>query len=154
MDRLGPAHHPKALVPAVLTRSRAVMWVALLLLCAAYLQGGLNKLTDFDAAVAEMRHFDLSPAAPLALAVILVELGGSALILSGFYRWLGALVLAGFTLFATFVANRFWEVPQPERFMVENTFFEHLGLVGGFVLVAWHDLRERLSGDGGTDGGA
>jgi hypothetical protein len=27
--------------------------------------------------------------------------------------------------------------------MVANAFFEHWGLVGGFLLVAWHDLRER-----------
>jgi hypothetical protein len=27
--------------------------------------------------------------------------------------------------------------------MVENAFFEHLGLIGGFLLVAWYDLRER-----------
>jgi hypothetical protein len=25
--------------------------------------------------------------------------------------------------------------------MVENSFFEHLGLIGGFLLVAWLDLR-------------
>jgi hypothetical protein len=25
--------------------------------------------------------------------------------------------------------------------MSENAFFEHLGLVGGFILVAWHDLK-------------
>jgi hypothetical protein len=24
--------------------------------------------------------------------------------------------------------------------MATNAFFEHLGLVGGFLLVAWHDL--------------
>ena len=53
-------------------------------------------------------------------------------------------VVAAFTLIATFVANRFWEIPLPERFMVENAFFEHLGLVGGFLLVAWYDLRERF----------
>ncbi len=27
--------------------------------------------------------------------------------------------------------------------MATNGFFEHLGLAGGFVLVAWHDLHER-----------
>jgi hypothetical protein len=31
----------------------------------------------------------------------------------------------------------------PERFMAANSFFEHLGLVGGFLLVAWYDSRER-----------
>ena len=121
----------------------ALRWIALLLLCAAYLQGGFNKAVDFNAAIAEMNHFGLSPAAPLAVAVIALELGASALILTGFLRWLGALALGGFTLLATFVALRFWDMPQPERFMAANSFFEHLGLVGGFLLVAWHDLRER-----------
>jgi uncharacterized membrane protein YphA (DoxX/SURF4 family) len=122
-------------------------WVALLLLCAAYLQGGFNKATDFASAVAEMNHFGVSPAAPMALTVIVLELGASALILTGFYRWLGAVALAAFTLFATFVALRFWEMPAgQERFMAANSFFEHLGLVGGFLLVAWHDLKERANG--------
>jgi len=125
------------------TTSAALRWVALLLLCAAYLQGGLNKAMDFNAAIAEMNHFGLSPAGPLAAAVIVLELGAAALILTGFHRWLGALALAGFTLMATFVALRFWEMPQPERFMAANSFFEHLGLVGGFLLVAWLDLKER-----------
>jgi uncharacterized membrane protein YphA (DoxX/SURF4 family) len=117
----------------------------LLGLCAAYLQGGFDKLLDFHGAVAEAQHFGLPSAALVAVATIITELAGSALVLTGFYRWVGALWLAGFTLIATFVANRFWEIPQPERFMAENSFFEHLGLVGGFVFVAWYDLRERLS---------
>lgn len=128
------------------TFSPALRWIALLLLCAAYLQGGFNKATDFASAVAEMNHFGVSPAAPMAMAVIVLELGASALILTGFYRWLGALALGAFTLFATFVALRFWEMPQPERFMAANSFFEHLGLVGGFLLVAWHDLKARANG--------
>ncbi|MDM0005340.1 DoxX family protein [Variovorax sp. J22G73] len=127
--------------------SAALRWFALLLLCAAYLQGGFNKATDFASAIAEMNHFGVSPAAPMALAVIVLELGASALILTGFYRWLGALALGAFTLFATFVALRFWEMPVGQgRFMAANSFFEHLGLVGGFVLVAWHDLKERANG--------
>jgi len=122
---------------------RWLHWLALLLLCAAYLQGGLVKLTDFGSAVREMQHFGLAPAAPLAAAVIALELGASLLILTGFYRWLGALALAAFTLMATFLANRFWAAPPAEQFMLANAFFEHLGLVGGFLLVAWHDLRRR-----------
>lgn len=120
-----------------------IRWLALLALCAAYLQGGIDKATDFAGAIAENRHFGLEPAAPLAMLTIVVEIGASLLILTGFQRWAGALVLAGFTLMATFVANRFWEMSQPARFMAENGFFEHIGLVGGFLLVAWHDLAER-----------
>ena len=122
--------------------SSALRWLAYLGLCAAYLQGGLNKLMDFQGAVGEMTHFGISPAALMAGLVIALELGASALILSGKLRWLGALALAAFTLMATFVALRFWELPVgQERFMAANSFFEHLGLIGGFLLVAWLDLQ-------------
>lgn len=124
--------------------SRVVRWLAYLALCAAYLQGGLVKLSDFPGAVAEMAHFGLSPAALFAAGVIVLELGASALILTGFLRWLGALALAGFTLLATGMALRFWELPAGmERFAAANSFFEHIGLIGGFLLVAWFDLNER-----------
>ena len=47
---------------------------------------------------------------------------------------------------ATFVASRFWSAPAADRFMLENGFFEHLGLVGAFLLVAWVDRNEsRIS---------
>lgn len=118
---------------------RAALW----LLCGAYLQGGLVKAFDFAGAVAEMRHFGVTPAAPMAVAVIALELCASALVLSGRLRWLGALALAAFTLLATFLANRFWEMEGAQRFMAANAFFEHGGLVGAFVLVAWHDLRSH-----------
>lgn len=121
----------------------AVRWIALLGLCAAYIQGGLTKAFDFQGAVAEMIHFGLSPAAPFAVLVIVLEIVASLMILTGRLRWLGALALAAFTLGATFMANRFWEMAPPERFGATNGFFEHLGLVGGFVLVAWHDLDAR-----------
>jgi len=122
---------------------RALRWLALLLLCAAYLQGGLNKLLDFGGAVGEMQHFGLRPAAPLAALVIACELGAAAMVLSGRLRWLGAAWLALFTVAASFIANRYWEMAGMERFMAANSFFEHLGLAGGFLLVAWHDLAQK-----------
>jgi uncharacterized membrane protein YphA (DoxX/SURF4 family) len=121
----------------------AVRWIALLGLCAAYLQGGIVKLTDISGAVAEMNHFGVSPAMPFAIAVIALELAASVSVLTGYGRWLGALALGAFTVGATFMANRYWELEPPERFGIENSFYEHLGLVGGFLLVAWHDLRDR-----------
>jgi uncharacterized membrane protein YphA (DoxX/SURF4 family) len=136
LDRLASAIQP-------LVETRMFHFAALLGLCAAYIQGGLVKIFDFDGAVGETQHFGIPFAAASATAAIVTELVGSALILTGFYRWLGALWLAGFTLCATFIANRFWEVPLPQRFMIENAFFEHLGLIGGFLLVAWVDLRKR-----------
>jgi len=119
----------------------AMHWIALLCLCSAYLQGGLTKAFDFNAAIDEMKQFGLKPPAPLAVAVIVMEIGASVLVLSGFFRWAGALMLGCFTLFATIIANPFWAAPLPKRYATENSFFEHLGLVGGFILVAWYDLQ-------------
>jgi uncharacterized membrane protein YphA (DoxX/SURF4 family) len=93
-----------------------------------------------------MNHFGLAPAVSIAIAVIALELGASIMILAGFYRWLAALALGGFTLMATLIALRFWELPPgQDRFMAANASFEHLGLVGGFLLVALHDLNRAAA---------
>lgn len=125
--------------PSTLTGTGIVPRLCLLLLCSAYLQGGLDKASDFAAAIGEMQHFGLAPAAPFALLTIIGEIGASVLVISGILRWMGAAYLGVFTLAATLLANRFWEVSGPARIMVENGFFEHLGLAGAFFLVAWID---------------
>jgi uncharacterized membrane protein YphA (DoxX/SURF4 family) len=127
-------------IASVATHS-ATQTIALLALCSAYIQGPLTKILDFNGALAEMEHFGLHPATFFALAVITFELIASAMVISGFLRWAGALALAGFTLLATFLALRFWEMaPGMDRVMATNAFFEHLGLVGAFVIVAARDL--------------
>ena len=120
--------------------------LALLCLCAAYLQGGWYKALNFRGAVAEVKALGLTPAAPIAAAVLVLQLAASALILTGWYRWLGALALAGFTVLAALLADRFWAAPQAERQRAANAFFEHWGLVGGMLLVAWHDLGGSHAG--------
>jgi uncharacterized membrane protein YphA (DoxX/SURF4 family) len=118
--------------------------IALLALCAAYVQGGLDKAFDFPAAIAEQAHFGVPLPEISAVATIVTELVGSTLVVSGRLQWLGALWLAAFTLIASFLANAFWTMPAGmERFMAANAFFEHIGLIGGFLLVALHNLRGR-----------
>lgn len=51
-----------------------------------------------------------------------------------------SLALGGFTVLAALLADRFWAAPQAERQRAANAFFEHRGLVGGMLLVVWHDL--------------
>lgn len=121
--------------------SSAILFLAHLGLCAAYIQGGLVKLTDFTGAVAEMKHFQLAPPVLFAVLTIALELVASAMVMTGVLRWLGALALAGFTLMSNLIALRFWEQPAGKaRRANANAFFEHIGLAGGFLLVAWLDL--------------
>lgn len=129
----------RAMVP-ILTLP-LIRYLALTALCSAYIQGPLVKIFDFTGALAEMNHFGLWPAPLFAVGVIVFELLMSAMIISGIYRWAAAIALALFTFMATFLALRFWELPAGmERSMAMNGFFEHIGLVGAFVLVAWYDL--------------
>lgn len=125
-----------AFVVAILDR-RLTGFLARLALVGAYLLGGVVKLADWPGAVAEQAHFGLAPPALWAAVTIAVELIGPLLILSGRLVWLGAGMLGVFTLLAAITANAFWTMPAgAERFAATNAFFEHLGLIGGFVLAA------------------
>ncbi|WP_322965358.1 DoxX family protein [Sphingomonas fuzhouensis] len=127
-----------------IVQNRAAWFAARLALCGAYLLGGVVKLTDWPGAVAEQAHFGMSSPAIWAALTIAVELVGSLLILTGRFVWLGAGMLGVFTALAALTANAFWTMPPgPERFAATNGFFEHIGLVGGFVLVAMLAGRNR-----------
>ena len=116
-----------------------LIWpAARLALISAYLIGGLTKLSDFSAAIAEQEHFGLHPGWLWAALTIIVELGGSALVTLGRLVWLGAGGLGVLTAVAMLTANDFWHLTGHDRFMVLNTFFEHLGLIAGLVIVSIH----------------
>ena len=105
-------------------------------LTSAFLIGGIQKLIDFSGAVAEQAHFGLQPAWLWAVAAIVVELAGSLLVIFGRWVWLGAGGLGVLTLVAMLTANNFWTMSGHDRFIALNSFFEHLGLIAGFVLVS------------------
>jgi uncharacterized membrane protein YphA (DoxX/SURF4 family) len=110
--------------------------LARLAIASSYLIGGLDKASDFPAAVAEQAHFGLQPAWLWASVTIVVELGGSLLLIWGRLVWLAAGGLGVLTGVAAFVANNFWTMQGSERFTATNAFFEHLGLIGGLALAA------------------
>ena len=114
-----------------------VSFAARLALTSSFLLGGLTKLFNFSAAIAEQEHFGLRPGRLWATVTILVELGCSVLVLSGHAIWLGAGALGCLTAVAMFKADNFWTKSGQERVTQANTFFEHLGLIGGFVLTAF-----------------
>ena len=114
--------------PGLLPLSRAA-------LVSAFLIGGIQKLVDFPGAIAEQAHFGLQPAWLWAAAAVLVELGGSLLVVFGRWVWLGAGGLGVLTAIAMGTANNFWAMTGHDRLVGVNTFFEHLGLIAGLVLV-------------------
>jgi uncharacterized membrane protein YphA (DoxX/SURF4 family) len=114
------------------------VWLLIrLALVSAYLVGGLTKLSDFPAAVAEQAHFGLSPPQLWAVFAIFVELGGSVLILLERLVWLAAGGLAVLTVIASLVAEPFWTMHGHPRTVAMNGMLEHLGLVAAFAMLTW-----------------
>ena len=116
--------------------------LAATLLTLPYWTSGIAKLTDLPGALGEARYFGLEPAMLTVAATILVQIGGSLLIIVGRQAWLGAGALGVFTAIATLIAHPFWQVADPmTRFHERNTFLEHIGLIGGLMLAAI--MRDR-----------
>jgi uncharacterized membrane protein YphA (DoxX/SURF4 family) len=105
-------------------------------LCGAYLLGGVTKLFDFSAAMAEQEHFGLRPGWLWASVVIAVELIGPVLLIWGRLVWFAAGALGVLTFVAMLTANNFWIMQGAARFAATNAFFEHIGLIAGFVMAA------------------
>jgi uncharacterized membrane protein YphA (DoxX/SURF4 family) len=117
-------------------------------LTSAYLVGGLTKLLDFPAAAAEQAHFGFHPGWLWAAVVTAVEIGAPILLIWGRFVWLAAGALGVLTFVASLAANDFWALQGQARFAATNGFFEHLGLVAGFImaaLLAEHAQRQARS---------
>lgn len=128
-----------ALKPDTAHRWRLLRRLALLGLLLPYLISGVMKLLDFGGAQAEVAGLLGAVAvAPLAAAVIVLQLGGSVLLLhGGRLAWLAGVALAAFTLAATFLAHRWWGLPPgPDRAHAFNGFWEHIALVGALLYAA------------------
>jgi uncharacterized membrane protein YphA (DoxX/SURF4 family) len=114
----------------------ALDYLARLALASPFLISGVVKLLDFPGAMNEVAGLGLGPAGLFAAAVILTQLGGSLLFLTRRYCWLGAGLLAGFTVLATLLAHPFWAFEGPDRGRQTATFFEHAAIVGGLAIAA------------------
>lgn len=110
--------------------------VARTLLTLMFWLSGIAKLADFPAAIAEMRHYGLEPAAAIAVAVIAVQLLGSAMVISGRHIWLGAGMLGVFTLMTIPIAHAFWTMDGERAFLEMMFAFEHITVIGGLMVVA------------------
>lgn len=122
---------------AALLESPAFTIAGRVLLTLPFWSSGIAKLLDIDGALAEAAHFGLEPAWVTVIATLIVQLGGSAALITGRLAWVGAGALGVFTVLATLIAHPFWTLADPiARFHERNIFLEHGGLVGGLILAA------------------
>jgi transmembrane protein len=102
-----------------------------------YWTSGFAKLMNLRAAEAETEALGLRPARLIATLTIVLELGASLAVIVNRFTWVAAGALGLFTCIAATLAYPFWRDRDPvRRFNDRNAFFEHIGLIGGCMLVS------------------
>ena len=125
--------------------------VARLALLTTFIAPGLMQLVNFNQTLGEFTFFHLQPSAAFVVASIITLLVGSALVLiGGRWTWLGAGALGIYTGLTIFIVHHFWTMSGDARLGEMRTFFEHVSLIGGLMVVAQAQNGRRAAALGGS----
>lgn len=118
------------------TLQNPLNFAARVLMVALFLPAGIGKLTGFAGTVGYISSVGLPLPTVAAAIALLVEIVGSLALLAGFGTRIAALVLAAFTLVASFFFHNYWGVPADQAFMQQLLFFKNIAVVGGLLAIA------------------
>jgi putative oxidoreductase len=107
-----------------------------LLLAAVFLPAGIGKISGFAGTAGYIESVGLPmPQVGAAIAVAVEIVGGLALI-AGYGTRMAAIVLAAFTLVASFFFHAYWALPADQQMIPQLMFMKNVGLVGGLLVLA------------------
>lgn len=109
--------------------------IARLLLATMFLHSGVDKLTHLDATAAFIAAGGLPLAPVVAPLVGAFELLGGLAVVVGWQARVAGLLLALFTLTASFLFHRFWAVHAEQAFVQQLLFLKNLAVAGGMLLL-------------------
>jgi putative oxidoreductase len=108
------------------------------LLAALFLPAGFGKLTGFAGTVGYISSVGLPLPQVAAAIALLVEIVGGVALIAGFGTRVAAIVLAVFTLVASFFFHNYWALPADQQMIPQLLFFKNIAVVGGLLtLAAW-----------------
>ena len=114
--------------------------IARLCLAIVFIYSAADKLWNWRSSIEEVKGDGLPWPAAFAGATVVTQLVGGCLVATGFFAWLGALLLAGFTVAATLLGHRFWLRRGAEFRHELTTSLEHVAIVGGLLLLCLLDF--------------
>ncbi len=112
--------------------------VGRLLLALLFLPAGTSKIGGFAGTAGYIASKGLPLPELGAIIAIVVEIVGALALIAGFGTRLAALVLAVFTLVATFIFHNYWGVPADQAFVQQLMFYKNIAVVGGLLVLAAH----------------
>jgi putative oxidoreductase len=120
----------------VTTPNSILPLLARILLGAIFLISGVRKIMGYAATVGYLTKLGFPAPEIMAGIAIVIEVGGSILLIIGWRtRWV-AWLLALFVLIAAFAAHRFWEFDAAQAANQMNHFLKNLAIIGGLLMVA------------------
>lgn len=121
--------HPIPASPA----QDALALVGRILIAVLFIPAGFGKLTGFAGTVGYIASAGLPLPQVGAAAAIVVELGLGLALLVGYRARLAALVLAVFTLAASFFFHNYWAVPADKAMVQQLMFMKNVAIAGGLL---------------------
>ncbi|MBL8363194.1 MAG: DoxX family protein [Rubrivivax sp.] len=109
--------------------------LARLLLAAMFVQSGFDKLTHLDATAAFIAAGGLPLAPVMAPLVGAFELLAGLAVVVGWQARTAGLLLALFTLVASFLFHRYWAVHAEQAFTQQLLFMKNVAVAGGMLLL-------------------
>jgi len=101
-----------------------------------FIPAGLSKVMGFAGTVGYISSVGMPLPSVAAVIAIIVELGFGIALLVGYKTRIAAIVLAVFTLVASFFFHPFWAVPEAQKMMVTLLFNKNIAVVGGLLALA------------------
>jgi putative oxidoreductase len=110
--------------------------VGRILIAFMFMQSGYQKLTDLTGTAGYIASGGLPSSTVLAGFTGIFELVAGLAILIGFKARWAALLLAAFTLVASFLYHRYWTAPPDQQIIVQLLFMKNTAIVGGLLVIA------------------
>ena len=107
-----------------------------LLVALLFLPAGIGKLTGFAGTVGYISSVGLPMPQLGAVVALVVEIVGGLALIAGYGTRLAAIVLAAFTLVASFFFHAYWAVPADQQMIPQLLFYKNIAVVGGLLTIA------------------
>lgn len=107
-----------------------------ILLAILFVPAGFGKIAGFAGTVAYANSVGMPMATVGVAAALVIELFGGLALLIGYRTRIAALLLALFTLVASFFFHNYWAMPADAQMMQSLMFFKNIAIVGGLLAFA------------------
>lgn len=107
-----------------------------LLMALLFLPAGIDKVTGFAGTVGYISSVGLPMPQLGAVVALVVEIVGGVALIAGYGTRAAAIVLAAFTLVASFFFHAYWAVPADQQLIPQLLFYKNMAVIGGLLTIA------------------